>query len=455
MDMAKPNFFTYSSEYNNIEQLVLAKPEIETGGDLFGLWVNESTVVLQLITGPGQNCKRTEHSFFQDVEYLSRTGNRLTQRDGLCNMGEWHSHHRLGLPKPSGGDQRTVWENLPKLGLPRFVLLIANITGNAKSSKVNIGAFLFDWGARKMVEGDIVKLGGPSVFRSNPLVMDALESGREEKDEDYGGQQGSTVINGGCGVKTIKAKREVDMKQDVQNTMTTLTKRQRKRNRKKENKSKRQNEQVPDHVLNGHQKQALENTHGAIDSFESIDSQIKHDSKALQQVQCKDVGTQTQQESETIQNDIKKKKRKGGKNNGTLCKKILTHASQILEFTSQLYKDLDDPRFDVHNKSTFRLNFQLESEEGSGISISLSKCATESNAFPKITLNTKEGTVVEQVSSWPLQEAENQKTVKNLKKKLVSLNAPSNVGISLWQHFIVNLCKTAKTRVLQSDCVIL
>ena len=151
MNMAKPNFFTYSSEYNNIEQMVLAKPDIETGGDLFGLWVNKSTDVLQLITGPGKNSKRTEHSFFQDVEYLSRTGNRLTQREGLCNMGEWHSHHRLGLPKPSGGDQRTVWENLPKLGLPRFVLLIANITGNAKSSKVNIGAFLFDWGARKMV----------------------------------------------------------------------------------------------------------------------------------------------------------------------------------------------------------------------------------------------------------------------------------------------------------------
>ena len=71
------------------------------------------------------------------------------------------------------------------------------------------------------------------MFRTNPLVMDALENGREEKDEDYGGQQGSTVINGGDEVETVKAKGEVEMKQDGQNTMTTLTKRQRKREKKR------------------------------------------------------------------------------------------------------------------------------------------------------------------------------------------------------------------------------
>ena len=66
--------YIYEDELNFLKWLVLQKPDIETGGDLFGLWQDESTAVVQLILGPGEKCKRTTTSFYQDVSYLREVG---------------------------------------------------------------------------------------------------------------------------------------------------------------------------------------------------------------------------------------------------------------------------------------------------------------------------------------------------------------------------------------------
>ena len=60
----------------------------------------------------------------------------LTSSQGLCNIGEWHSHHRLGLAKPSHGDQNTVWKHLPTIAGGRFIVFIANIS--RRPGKVSI-----------------------------------------------------------------------------------------------------------------------------------------------------------------------------------------------------------------------------------------------------------------------------------------------------------------------------
>lgn len=126
-------------------------PHIETGGDLFGLWSRANTAVVQLVLGPGKNSKRTKVSFFQDEAYLRKVGSHLTQQYGLCHIGEWHSHHSLGLAEPSEGDEKTVWSNLPKYGFKRFVIFIANIDKTSrlidKTSRlqtVGLGCFLFE-----------------------------------------------------------------------------------------------------------------------------------------------------------------------------------------------------------------------------------------------------------------------------------------------------------------------
>jgi hypothetical protein len=55
----------------------------------------------------------------------------LTSSQGLCNIGEWHSHHTLGLAEPSYGDQQTVWNHISTVAGGRFLVFIANIRGTA------------------------------------------------------------------------------------------------------------------------------------------------------------------------------------------------------------------------------------------------------------------------------------------------------------------------------------
>ena len=104
-------------ERQQIRDWVKMKPDIETGGDLFGLWIDAHTAVVQFVLGPGKECRRSTASFFQDVDYLQQAGDTLTKHHGLCNIGQWHSHHKLALSEPSAGDHNTVWNNMPDLGM--------------------------------------------------------------------------------------------------------------------------------------------------------------------------------------------------------------------------------------------------------------------------------------------------------------------------------------------------
>ena len=72
--------FIYESELKFLKWLVLKKLKIETGGDLFGLWQDENTAVVQIILGPGKDCRRTTTSFHQDVVYLRKIGGQYKQR---------------------------------------------------------------------------------------------------------------------------------------------------------------------------------------------------------------------------------------------------------------------------------------------------------------------------------------------------------------------------------------
>ena len=138
------NVMIYEEDYKELCAWVLKKPNIETGGDLFGLWADKHTAVIQLVLGPGKQCTRTTVSFYQDIDYLGRVGSYLTQNEGVCHIGEWHSHHQLGLARPSGGDENTVWNNMPTYNLKRFVIFIANIQSSKHSYNVNVGCFLFE-----------------------------------------------------------------------------------------------------------------------------------------------------------------------------------------------------------------------------------------------------------------------------------------------------------------------
>ena len=52
-------------EWWQIQEWVLKYERIETGGDLFGLWLDGQTAVVQFVLGPGKKSRRTATSFFQ------------------------------------------------------------------------------------------------------------------------------------------------------------------------------------------------------------------------------------------------------------------------------------------------------------------------------------------------------------------------------------------------------
>jgi hypothetical protein len=113
----------------------------------------------------------------KDLDYLREAGTYLTKDHGLCNVGQWHSHHKINLFKPSVGDENTVWSNMPNLGLDRYIVFIANI-----ANEVTINCFLFQIkkGEQLSVKhGKFEFLDGNSPVRLNEKVLQNVHSGAE------------------------------------------------------------------------------------------------------------------------------------------------------------------------------------------------------------------------------------------------------------------------------------
>ena len=111
------------------------------------------------------------------MDYLREAGTYLTKHHGLCNVGQWHSHHKINLFKPSVGDENTVWSNMPNLGLDRCIVFIANIP-----NQVTINCFLFQIKKGKQLSvkhGEFEFLDGNSPVRLNERVLQNVHSGAE------------------------------------------------------------------------------------------------------------------------------------------------------------------------------------------------------------------------------------------------------------------------------------
>jgi len=103
-----PTAMIYQGELDYISRCILDYPNIETGGQLFGFWTAAGTPVVLYAIGPGPRANHQVAFFNQDIEYLTRIGSILTTKFGLQHIGEWHSHHQLGLAQPSGHDAATL-----------------------------------------------------------------------------------------------------------------------------------------------------------------------------------------------------------------------------------------------------------------------------------------------------------------------------------------------------------
>ena len=129
----------YQGELDYLSRCILDYPDIETGGELFGFWTASGIPVVLYAIGPGPRANHEVAFFNQDLDYLRRVGEALIGTFGLQHIGEWHSHHRLGLAKPSGHDARTMVRSIEANGLGRFLLCIGNLEGGRST----VNAFSF------------------------------------------------------------------------------------------------------------------------------------------------------------------------------------------------------------------------------------------------------------------------------------------------------------------------
>jgi hypothetical protein len=132
----------YATEADRVASLTLEHPDIETGGDLFGYWTHTGSPIVACAIGPGRDCRHNVTSFYQDEAYLHAAGTALYDAHGLQHVGAWHSHHRLGLNRPSGGDIQTVRSGMSRQGWERFLLLITTIEDN-RAGRIRQNYFLF------------------------------------------------------------------------------------------------------------------------------------------------------------------------------------------------------------------------------------------------------------------------------------------------------------------------
>ena len=174
--------YMFEEDIAMVQKLVLLYPDVETGGDLFGLWTTEGDAVLHIVLGPGKNCSRTDVSFNQDIPYLQRNGELLTENYMLGHIGEWHSHHQLRLFKPSHGDSSTVIRHFPKGAVYGFLLIIANIVA---PNEVKLSPYLYTENSTFTYsrKGEIVPLQAQNVFKELRDIQDTMNVGKETNED--------------------------------------------------------------------------------------------------------------------------------------------------------------------------------------------------------------------------------------------------------------------------------
>lgn len=163
----------YESELQAIGQDSVSW-ETETGGDLFGLWADIPIIFLASRAGP--KAQRDHAHFGLDIDYLIDLSEVLQRDWGLRYFGDWHSHHRLGLERPSGGDQRRIASVAAKNDfgeMAEFIVTFAGQNRNKQQIKINPYAYM-DLPSLELTDASLVVLREMSPVRSALMANSAL-----------------------------------------------------------------------------------------------------------------------------------------------------------------------------------------------------------------------------------------------------------------------------------------
>jgi transcriptional regulator with XRE-family HTH domain len=147
---------------------------IETGGDLFGRWHDVPTVLLATKAGPA--AQRNHAHFRLDVDYLRELSETMATDWALRYFGDWHSHHKLGLMAPSGGDRRRITNIAGRNQFTNMAEIIVTLDDNRDEPIVRIHPWIYDLSSKQdlPVPLRIRVLPGLSPIRQALLTRKAL-----------------------------------------------------------------------------------------------------------------------------------------------------------------------------------------------------------------------------------------------------------------------------------------
>lgn len=151
----------YQSELDYISRCILDYPQIETGGQLFGFYTVKGTPVVCYALGPGPNANHQVTFFQQDIPYLKEKGTILAKEFALQHIGEWHSHHCLGLDHPSGHDSETMQSAIDSQHLGKMLLCI----GVCDANGTTINGFIYSEAGSSHPQVDWVVKAQESPYR--------------------------------------------------------------------------------------------------------------------------------------------------------------------------------------------------------------------------------------------------------------------------------------------------
>ena len=168
----------YKNDFKAMCAEIHKHQHIETGGNLFGLWTTLGSAVIRLVLGPGQGCKRTSTSFHQDSEYMARVGRFVNEGHMLCHIGEWRSHHRLILDKPSAEDEIAIRRNFPQ-STSKNLVIIANIRNG---DTIKLSPYFFTHGGERYEIAEYVVLESDGPFSTDDKIVAEIHLGAEGKE---------------------------------------------------------------------------------------------------------------------------------------------------------------------------------------------------------------------------------------------------------------------------------
>ena len=174
----------FESELRVICDETLDFPNIETGGNLYGLLSHGGSPVVSLATRPAGRIHRGATSLELDHKVQQAIEESVWARYGIQFLGMWHSHHHIGLYEPSEGDRRRTANYAVKAHRKFYIEILCNLPRGGDARQVHVTSAPRD----ESTSGD-AETGQEQEESRKSRRAKAREENRRAREFDHGVEQ--------------------------------------------------------------------------------------------------------------------------------------------------------------------------------------------------------------------------------------------------------------------------